>query len=220
MPVPGATDAPETGASPAVPGGGEIDLVLFDIGGVLADFAGLTVMRELTGASELDLAARWLMSPWVRRFEAGQCSEQEFATGVIAEWDFPFGPEEFLTQFLSWLSGPFAGAEQMVRDTKAHVTVGCLSNTNALHWRELISKWPLTQLFEYPLLSFELGAVKPDRELFERALERLPFATDRVLFIDDNPLNVDGALAAGLRAEQGRGVAEARAVLSRYALLG
>ncbi len=38
--------------------------------------------------------------------------------------------------FLSWLGDPFDGAEQMVRDTKDHATVGCLSNTNALHWRE------------------------------------------------------------------------------------
>lgn len=201
-------------------GAGEIDVVLFDIGGVLADFAGLTVMRELTGASELDLATRWLMSPWVRRFEAGQCSEAEFAVGVIAEWEFPFTPDEFLDHFLSWLSGPFPGAEEMVRETAAHATIGCLSNTNVLHWREMISKWALTQLFEYPLLSFELDAVKPDRKLFERALERVPVATDRVLFIDDNALNVEAALAAGLWAEQARGVQEARAVLTRYALLG
>lgn len=134
--------------------------------------------------------------------------------------ELPFTPDDFLARFLSWLSDPFPGAEQMVSDTATHATVGCLSNTNALHWREVISHWPLTQLFKYPLLSFELDAVKPDRRLFERALERLPVAVDRILFIDDNALNVEGAIAAGLRAEQARGVHEARGVLARYALLG
>jgi glucose-1-phosphatase len=197
-----------------------IDIVLFDLGGVIADFAGLPVIRELTGAaSDLDVASRWLMSPWVRRFESGGCSEQEFAEGVVAEWEFPFTPEEFLEKFLSWLGDPFDGAEQMIRDTKAHVTVGCLSNTNEFHWRKLISKWPLTSLFEYRFLSFELGAVKPDREIYERVLERLPVPASRVLFLDDNAVNVEGARAAGLRAEQARGVAEARAVLSSYALI-
>jgi putative hydrolase of the HAD superfamily len=215
------TDADTTPDVGTTAGGDAIELVLFDIGGVLAPFAGLAMMRELTGAApDLDIAGRWLMSPWVRRFESGDCSEQEFAAGVIAEWEFPFTPDEFLDRFLSWLGDPYEGAEQMVRKTKTHVTVGCLSNTNELHWRELISKWPLIAEFDYRLLSFELGAVKPDRELFDRAIAQLPVSADRVLFLDDNAVNVEGALASGLRAEQARGVSEARAVLTRYALLG
>jgi glucose-1-phosphatase len=201
--------------------GQAIEVVLFDIGGVLAEWTGLPVMRALTGAaSDLDVAGRWLMSPWVRRFESGRCSEQEFAEGVVAEWRFPFTPDEFLERLLGWLDDPFAGAEQMVRDTKAHGMVGCLSNTNALAWREIISHWPLTALFEYRFLSFELGAVKPDHEIFGLVVEQLPVPPDRVLFLDDNAVNVEAALASGLAAEQARGVAEARAVLTRYSLLG
>lgn len=212
------TTAPGAGADAE---GHTIDVVLFDIGGVLAEWTGLPVMRELTGAaSDLDVAVRWLMSPWVRRFESGNCSEQEFAEGVVAEWGFPFTPQQFLEKFLSWLDDPFAGAEQMIRETRAHATVGCLSNTNSLAWREIVSHWPLTRLFEHRFVSFELGAVKPDPEIFGLVIERLPIPPDRVLFLDDNALNVEGALASGLRAEQARGVAEARAVLARYALLG
>ncbi len=194
--------------------------MLFDIGGVLADFAGLAALRELTGESELDVATRWLMSPSVRSFESGQCSEPEFAAGVIAEWDFPFTPDHFLTLFLGWLSDPFPGAEQLVRDTAAQVTVGCLSNTNALHWRSKISKWQLAALFDYRLLSYELGVVKPDREIFELAATRVGAPPERILFLDDNVLNVEGAQAAGLAAEQARGPVEARVVLDRYVLLG
>jgi len=213
-----ATTAPGAGANAQ---GHAIEVVLFDIGGVLADWTGLPVMRELTGAgTDLDVAGRWLMSPWVRRFESGNCSEQEFAEGVVAEWGFPFTPQQFLEKFLSWLDGPFAGAEQMVRETNARAMVGCLSNTNALAWREIISHWPLTALFECSFLSFELGAVKPDREIFGLVIDQLPMPPDRVLFLDDNAINVEGALASGLRAEQARGVSEARAVLARYALLG
>jgi putative hydrolase of the HAD superfamily len=212
------TAAPRAGTTAA---GAAIEIVLFDIGGVIAEWTGLPVMQALTGAaSELDVAARWLMSPWVRRFESGNCSEQEFAEGIIDEWGFPFAPDEFMDRFLSWLGDPFDGAEPMVRETKSHATVGCLSNTNAFHWSRMISKWPVTGLFEYRLLSFELGAVKPDRELFDRAIAQLPVPPDRVLFIDDNPVNVEGARAAGLRSEQAAGVAETTAVLSSYALLG
>jgi putative hydrolase of the HAD superfamily len=209
------------GAEATAPNSAPIDVVLFDIGGVLADFAGLAMLQQLTSAdSKLDAATRWLMSPWVRRFESGNCTDQEFAAGVIDEFGFQFTPDQFLEHFLDWLSDPFPGAEQLVRDTKAHATVGCLSNTNALHWRRRISRWPLTALFEHRFMSFELGAVKPDQEIFDRVVELLPVGAENVLFIDDNPLNVEGAAAAGLRAEQTRGIAEARATLSRYELLG
>jgi len=215
------SDATTTQGAGVTAQGQAIEVVLFDIGGVLAEWTGLPVMRELTGAaSDLDVASRWLMSPWVRRFESGGCSEQEFAEGVVAEWKFPFTPDEFLERFLSWLDDPFAGAEQMICETKGHAIVGCLSNTNALAWREIISRWPLTALFEHRFLSFELGAVKPDREIFGLVAEQLPVPPGGVLFLDDNAINVEAALAAGLRAEQARGVAEARAVLTRYALLG
>jgi len=74
---------------------------------------------RLTGAaSDLDVAGRWLMSPGCADSSRGNCSEQEFAEGVIAEWRFPFTPEQFLEKFLSWLDDPFAGAEQMVRETR------------------------------------------------------------------------------------------------------
>ena len=180
-----------------------MEIVLFDIGGVLARFAGLEVLRELTGSeSELEVAARWLMSPIVRSFESGFCSNEEFAAGVVEEWGLPYTAAQFLEIFPTWLEGPFEGAEQLVRDASARVGVGCLSNTNALQWDGMISHWPLSALFEHRFLSFDLGAVKPDPGIYTLVVECLPVPPGRVLFLDDNPLNVEGADAAGLRAEQ------------------
>jgi glucose-1-phosphatase len=201
--------------------GEQIEIVLFDIGGVLARFAGIAVLQELTGsASELDVSARWLMSPWVRKFESGGCTDTEFAAGIVEEWELPYSAEEFLKIFPTWLDDPFEGAEQMVRETSGRRGVGCLSNTNSLQWNGMISHWPIANYFEHRFLSFELGAVKPDAVIYELVIERLPVPPANVLFLDDNPLNVEGANTAGLRAEQAIGVTEARAVLERYGILG
>lgn len=206
---------------PARGGGGEhIRVVLFDIGGVLARFSGLTVLQEITGIpSELEVAGRWLASPWVRRFESGACTEQEFAAGLVAEWDLPFSPAQLLEAFPTWLDPPFAGARELVAETRAHAEVGCLSNTNVLAWRTVISDWPVTALFQHRFLSFELGAVKPDRVIYEQVIERLATEPASILFLDDSPLNVEGAIAVGLRAEQAVGVEQARAALARHGLL-
>jgi glucose-1-phosphatase len=197
----------------------EIEVVLFDIGGVLADFHGLAAMAELSGSDSVDAtAARWLLSPWVRSFEAGRCGEEEFALGVIEEWSLPYTAAQFLELFLGWLHEPFPGAERLVRETAERITVGCLSNTNALHWLRKAVHWPLTGCFEHTLLSYQLGLVKPDLAIFELAATRCGVAPRAVLFLDDNVLNVEGARAAGLVSEQTRGPDEARAVLRRYEL--
>lgn len=199
----------------------QIEIVLFDIGGVLARFAGLAVLQRLTGASsELEVSARWLMSPWVRRFESGGCTDMEFATGIVEEWELPYSAEEFLAIFPTWLDPPFDGGVELLADVSEHVGVGCLSNTNSLQWRGMISHWPHARYFEHRFLSFELGAVKPDAEIFQRVIERLPVPAANVLFLDDVALNVEAARESGLRAEQTVGVSEARTVLERYELLG
>jgi len=206
-------------AHPSAQAGEQIELVLFDLGGVLVRFSGLEVLCELTGSSsELEVAARWLMSPWVRRFEAGDCSEEEFGAGLVQEWELPYSAAELLEIFPTWLDPPFEGGEQLLSEVSKRVKLGCLSNTNPVGWRA-IADWPHTRLFQYRFLSFELGAVKPDPAIYERVIEQLPIPPSRVLFLDDVALNVDAARAAGLRAEQAIGVDGARAALEGYGLV-
>lgn len=52
------------------------------------------------------------------------------------------------------------------------------------------------------LVSFELGARKPARELFERALARFDAAPEDAFLADDTAANVEGARAFGLTAHQ------------------
>ncbi len=191
-----------------------IDVVLFDLGGVLIDFGGVGPMKELAGIDEdEELWRRWLTCEWVRAFERGQCSEDDFATGVVADWNLPVTPSAFLDEFRNWPRGPLAGADELLRSVRRVVPTGCLSNTNALHWREQFHRWPILHEFDFSFLSFELGQVKPDQELFDAVSDALGTARDRVLFLDDNSLNVEGAEAAGFVACRAQGVDEAREAL-------
>ena len=61
----------------------EIDYVVFDLGGVLVRLGGVTWLQELAGAQDENEAwSTWLRCPWVRTFERGECSAEEFATGL------------------------------------------------------------------------------------------------------------------------------------------
>jgi putative hydrolase of the HAD superfamily len=191
-----------------------VELVLFDLGGVLIELGGVGAMGTLAGIEDDDeVWRRWLTCRWVRAFERGDCSPEDFAAGVVADWSLAITPAEFLTGFIGWLRGPYPGAAELVAAVRSVVPVGCLSNTNALHWEEHRHLVEFVDDFDHRFLSFELGLLKPDRDLFYRIAELVPVPPDRVLFLDDNAINVDGALAAGFRAVRTQGVAEARAAL-------
>ena len=155
----------------------------------------------------------------MRSFECGDCSAEDFAAGIVSDWNLPITPEQFLEGFGNWLGGPLAGSDELVSVVSTKLPVGCLSNTNSLHWERHFSQWPLLHAFDHRFLSFELGVLKPDREVFDRVAELLALPADRILFLDDNELNVDGATAAGFQAHHVRGVAEAERALRDEGLL-
>jgi FMN phosphatase YigB (HAD superfamily) len=197
-----------------------VDIVLFDLGGVLVDFGGVEAMKVLSGITDDDeLWHRWLTCRWVREFERGGCSAEDFAAGVVADWDLPITADAYLEEFANWLGGPLPGAGELVAATNAVVTTGCLSNTNSLHWDRHFQQWDVIHRLEHRFLSFELGAVKPDREVFDRVAAALDGPRDRILFLDDNLVNVEGARESGFRSERAKGVDEARAVLTRAGVL-
>ena len=197
-----------------------IDAVVFDLGGVLADFGGVGRMRALAGIdSDEEVWRRWLSCRWVRRFERGGCSADEFAAGVVADWRLAITPAEFLAGFRSWIAAPLPGAEALVEEVGRRVPIGCLSNTNRVHWQQTASGWRLFDLFDFRVLSFEVGMVKPDRDVFEHLCEAAGAPPGRILFLDDNAPNVEGARDAGIGAVLVRGVDEARRALLAHGVL-
>lgn len=197
-----------------------VELVLFDLGGVLADFGGVGPMRELAGIdTDEEVWRRWLACPWVRAFERGACGADEFAAGLVSEWGLSISPEQFLAGFRSWLAAPLPGAEELVRSVRDRMPVGCLSNTNQVHWDEAVVDWPLVDLFDHRFLSFQIGLLKPDADVFQHVAKAVALEPSRVLFLDDNLINVEGARHAGFAAAHVRGVHDARASLVEYGVL-
>jgi len=204
-----------------MPQGGDIEVVLFDLGGVLADFGGLGPLRQMSGIeSDDELWRRWLTSEPVRRFESGVGTDEEFASALVEEWRLPISADELLQMFPGWLVGAYDGAVELVRETAARARVACFSNSNRLHWEAGVERWPLLREFERAFVSFEIGAVKPDPEAFEAVVRELDAPAGQVLFLDDNQLNVDAALTVGMQSRRARGVDGARRALVDAGVLG
>jgi putative hydrolase of the HAD superfamily len=82
--------------------------------------------------------------------------------------------------------------------------MGMLSNTNELHWRLLTDgRYALMpSAFEQLVLSYEVGAVKPEPAIFQTAIERAGVAPHEIFYMDDMPGHVAGARAMGIDAVQ------------------
>ena len=196
-----------------------IRAVLFDMGGVLVELGPLDQLLGVTMPPE-EFWPRWLGSPAVRAYERGACDTVTFARDLAAELDLPLTTDELTERIRCFPRGLYPGAAELVREVSgAGLATGVLSNTNALHWDHQTDGEILRRLFDHELLSYRLGLVKPDRELFEAVIDILGLAPAEILFLDDNDLNVAGARAAGLEADHTRGVAEARAALHRRGLI-
>jgi putative hydrolase of the HAD superfamily len=77
----------------------------------------------------------------------------------------------------------------------------------------------LSGLLHRYYLSHEIGHLKPTRAAFEHVLADLGCAPARVVFLDDNQLNVDAAQAMGIQAYRTVGIAEVQTTLRSLGLL-
>jgi putative hydrolase of the HAD superfamily len=195
-------------------------VVLFDLGGVLVELGGVDRFGNLIGEFDASEIWRvWLTSDWVRCYERGRCSREEFAAGMVDEHDLQVSAGEFIEEFQNWPQGLIPGAVGLIEGLVRNVRTACLSNTNELHWNEQADAHLLQELFETRFLSHEIGLVKPDREIYDHVLTGLGCAPTEVLFLDDNQLNVEGARSVGINAHRVSGVEAARAVLVEHGLL-
>ncbi|WP_201733671.1 HAD family phosphatase [Acidithrix sp. C25] len=196
------------------------DIVIFDLGGVLGDFGGINTLHEIADLKDdNELWNKWLTSNSVREFESGRSTFDKFAIQITKEWEFTITADEFKSQFLSWVNGPLEGSLELLKSVKEKVQIGCLSNTNEPHWTNTISKWDFIELFDFPLLSFQIGLLKPDPEVFAHLTRVTNRNPQQIIFLDDNQMNVDAALEFGLRAYQVNAIEGCQRVLKEIGIL-
>jgi putative hydrolase of the HAD superfamily len=91
----------------------------------------------------------------------------------------------------------------IVEELKRASLICCvLSNTISLHWDKLRSptEYPSFALFEHLFASHLIKCAKPEKESFLFVARALNIQMSECLLVDDTPLNVDRAKAAGWKA--------------------
>ncbi len=196
-----------------------IKAVFFDIGNVLLRFSSRRILRKFAwavGRHPVKVARHVWKGDLVDRIERGEVTGEEIHELFIRELGYQGDFTRFKTLWCDHFTldrGSFAILKSLSRRLPTYL----LSNTNALHIEHIREHYAFPALVKGAILSHELRLRKPQREIYEAALEMSGTAPDETVFIDDLEENCEGARKAGLRAIRYRG---AKDLKKRLAALG
>jgi putative hydrolase of the HAD superfamily len=170
---------------------------LFDLGGVLVDIAHYRELRTLKSWTGPEAALRelWAGCAATRALESGQLSAEAFGARVVHELKLSVSPDAFVASFRTWTKEFYPGALELLAELRKSHRVGCLSNSNALHWGPRFEA-----PFDFAYSSHRIGHMKPDAEAFQHVLREQRVEPASVVFFDDSAANVEGARRLDMQA--------------------
>ena len=199
----------------------DIKVILFDLGGVLVELDGLPIKNQWLNnpIDETESWRLWSRSQFVKEYEKGRISSNQFAAGVIEEQGLNVSEQEFLNHYVRWPLGLYPGVLDLLAKLKNQYTLAIYSNTSELHWPRLMGEMQLDGKCDFYFASFQIGMYKPEVESFLYVAEQIKVEARHILFFDDNSINVEAAKTAGMLAEQVKGVEQLKLKLNQYQLL-
>ena len=185
-----------------------IDLFVFDLGKVILPFEHRPIASKLWLKSrkngilteeEIFQDLFDLENGAVNRYEEGLSSSDEFFMEVRKRYDLTLGFEEFkdIWNNIFWDS-PEVNEIIMYLKTKGY-PVFLLSNTNELHFSHIIERFPIVHILDEWILSFEVGAKKPKRRIYDAVFEKMDVDREKVFYIDDIDAYVSAARSYGIQ---------------------
>lgn len=194
---------------------GSHDVLLLDFGGVclLNPVELHTKAERLLGLPKGTLTWLGPLDPttdelWERMVAGDGVTEREYWAIRAAELGEASGRDLSVTQYMTMLYEPPTPeiirpeAMSTVRTALASgLGVSVLTNDmRAFHGREWEFGIDFLQLVDHIVDCSDTNVLKPDPRAFARAEEIVGVPAERMLFVDDQPNNVRGALDAGLDA--------------------
>lgn len=183
---------------------GTIRTCLFDMGNVLVHFCHERMcaqMGALCGRTGEEIRRLVLESGVQWDFERGRHTEDEFhrAFQQAVQQTVP------LEELRHAASDIFTLNESIVPVLDALKARGIrlvlLSNTSAFHFEFVQRRWDVLQRFDEFVVSYKVGAIKPEPAIFAAALRAIRCRPDECFYTDDIAAYIAMARRFGLQAE-------------------
>ena len=185
-----------------------ISTLIFDLGGVIVD---LDLAKCIQNFKELGLEnieqylSNFGQKDFFMQFEKGQIGIPAFRNEIRKLAGTELSDAQIDKAWCSFLTQIPVEKLHLLSELKKKYRLLLLSNTNPLHIETAVaaefSKTGKTMqdFFDKCYLSYEMGMVKPDVEIFEALLADAQLKAEECLFLDDGKKNIDTAAALGIQ---------------------
>lgn len=134
-------------------------------------------------------------------FELGKIDEAEYLRRFYRkETSMKLAdPEDFKRRLFN--SYTFVcGMERLLSELKTNGQVMWVHSNYSPWFEQIRARLDLDRFFKGYVLSYQIGARKPDPVSYERALALIGRSADQCLFVDDRRVNVEAAKETGMQA--------------------
>ena len=176
--------------------------LLIDMGGVLVNLKWQENVQKMLGqaVNPNDIHRQWISSRAVLEFESGRINFEEFHSQINDEFQQQHNFEDFHHLFMNIIDGPKAGAREELETLKDQFQLCLLSNTSDIHIQEIKKNYGILNHFQELFLSYEMGCMKPESEIYLQSIKKMNLKPEEVAFFDDGQINVDAASQLGMQA--------------------
>lgn len=192
--------------------------IVFDIGNVLAAFRWEDYIRYDLGYPEevvRTFGERFIVHPLWDEFDLGVRKTEDIIADMKATVpEYPEEAEAFFANLVNIVK-TYPYSRKWIQELKERgYHVYLLSNypemTFRIHQKE---QFDFTDLVDGMVISAFEKISKPDPKIYQLLLDRYHLRAEECVFLDDRPVNIDAAVAAGMHGIVFRGQEEARAAL-------
>lgn len=185
---------------------GGIRAIMFDLGNVSINFDHRFAVEKISHLSHKkadDIYQLFFDSDITALFEEGKISAQDFYLKVKEMLDINISYGEFLTIWneIFFLTQDNNNVHDLIRKLKSKVVLILISNINQLHYEYLEKQYEIFGYFDRLVLSYEVGARKPDPLIYNKALSFVEGKNrDAVVYIDDREDLIAAAKNLGIKS--------------------
>lgn len=204
-----------------------VKTLFIDIGQVLVTLdypAALRKVAEHTRLSPAEIDSRLRAHADIPRYECGRITSEEFYLSTcrlleIQSADLSTFETAWHAIFASDPAPDACISPDLFSRLKSRFQVVALSNTNQMHFEYLYGASPIIREFDDYVLSYRVGAMKPQAEIYQAALAQTGRQPEETFFVDDLAVNIAAAAALGIRGVRFEGEEALQRDLCRLGLL-
>lgn len=181
-----------------------IQTCLFDLGNVLLRFSHEKMHEQIAALCDCspgDVRLAIEATGLINTFECGQTTQSEFQQSLERNLHCSFDADD-LKRAVADIFEPDPALPPILDQLRRKGTrLVLLSNTNQTHFDWIQQQYNILDHFDDLVLSFRVGAMKPDAGIYEAALESIQCPPSDSFYTDDILANIEAGRAFGLQAE-------------------